>query len=114
MVDFVPRQGRTKVYAAGVAALRRGQKPAENAVSGQKMPFPDGLWLLSQNVKNQGKYNTYDDAGSNWKVEFKILLLYKNVSGKLPKPGNLRYENQKNANASNDHSCYDKKFSNVG
>jgi hypothetical protein len=29
----------TKVFPAGVAALRRGQKPAENAVSGQKMPF---------------------------------------------------------------------------
>ena len=45
MVDFVSRQGRTKVSTGGVAALRRGQKPAENAVSGQKVPFLDGYWM---------------------------------------------------------------------
>ncbi len=41
MVDFGPRQGRTRVFAAGVAVLRRGRKPAENAASGQNMPFVD-------------------------------------------------------------------------
>ncbi len=42
MVDFGPRQGRTRVFATGVARLRRGRKPAENAASGQNMPFVDG------------------------------------------------------------------------
>ncbi len=54
MVDFGPRQGRpgemcfafhragTRVFATGVAGLRRGGKPAENAASGQKMLFMDG------------------------------------------------------------------------
>ena len=41
-VDLVLRQGRTKFSAAGVAALRRGQKTAENAVSGQDMPLLGG------------------------------------------------------------------------
>ncbi len=31
MIDFGPRQGRTRVFAAGVAGLRRGRKPAELA-----------------------------------------------------------------------------------
>jgi hypothetical protein len=42
VVGFVPRQGRTRLFAAGVAGLRRGQEAAENAVSGQKMPLMDG------------------------------------------------------------------------
>ncbi len=52
MVDFGPRQGRTKVFAAGVAGLRRGRKPAENAASGQNMPFVDGHWLLGKMNRN--------------------------------------------------------------
>ncbi len=56
MVGFVPRQGRTKVSTAGVAKeeLRRGQKAAENAVSGQKMPFKSGHLLATEapEVKN--------------------------------------------------------------
>jgi len=43
MVDFVLKQGRTKVDTAGVAALLRGYQPAENKVSGQKMPFLGGM-----------------------------------------------------------------------
>jgi hypothetical protein len=39
MVDFVSGQGRSEVEIAGVAALRRGFQPNENAGLGQKMPF---------------------------------------------------------------------------
>ncbi len=46
MVDFGPRQGHTRVFAAGVAGLRRGRKPAENATLGQNMPFMDGHQLV--------------------------------------------------------------------
>jgi hypothetical protein len=42
MVDFVPRQGRTRIFIRGVATLRRGLKSAENAVLGQNMPFLGG------------------------------------------------------------------------
>ena len=42
MVGFRPSQGRTRVSTAGVAVLRRGCKPAENAGLGEKMPFLDG------------------------------------------------------------------------
>ena len=44
-VDFGPRQGRTRVFTAVAATLRRGWKPAENAVLGQNMPFLDGHYL---------------------------------------------------------------------
>jgi hypothetical protein len=39
MVDFGSGQGRSEVETAGVAALRRGFQPSENAGMGQKMPF---------------------------------------------------------------------------
>ncbi len=54
MVDFGPRQGRTRVFAAGVAGLRRGRKLAENAASGQNMPFMDGHQLGRDNLSGLG------------------------------------------------------------
>jgi hypothetical protein len=39
MVDFGSGQGRSEVETGGVAALRRGFQPNENAGLGQKMPF---------------------------------------------------------------------------
>jgi hypothetical protein len=39
MVDLGSGQGRREVETAGVAALRRGSQPTENAGLGQKMPF---------------------------------------------------------------------------
>ena len=44
MVDSVSRQGRTRVFTAGVAALRRGWRPAENAVWGAKDAISE--WTL--------------------------------------------------------------------
>ena len=41
-VDFGSGQGRREVETAGVAALRRGFQPSENAGLGRKMPFVDG------------------------------------------------------------------------
>ena len=42
MVDFGSRQGRSPFATAVVVSLRRGSQKGENAVLGQKMPFPDG------------------------------------------------------------------------
>ena len=39
VVDFGSGQGRSEVETAGVAALRRGFQPNENAGLGRKMPF---------------------------------------------------------------------------
>ena len=44
MVDFGSGQGRSEVETAGVAALRRGFQPSENAGLGRKMPFVDGIY----------------------------------------------------------------------
>ncbi len=45
MVYCGPDQGRSEVETAGVAALRRGFQPSENAELGRKMPFMDGHYL---------------------------------------------------------------------
>jgi hypothetical protein len=53
MVGCGSDQGRSEVETrrrsleseAGVAALRRGFRPSENADLGHKMPFMDGHWL---------------------------------------------------------------------
>ncbi len=42
MVDFGSIQGRSPFATAVVVSLRRGSQKGENAVLGQKMPFPDG------------------------------------------------------------------------
>jgi hypothetical protein len=42
MVDFGSTQGRSPFATAVVVSLRRGSQKDENAVLGQKMPFPDG------------------------------------------------------------------------
>ena len=42
MVDFGSRQGRSPFATGGVVGLRRGSQKSENAVLGQKMPFPNG------------------------------------------------------------------------
>ena len=42
MVDLGSRQGRSPFATAVVVDLRRGSQKGENAVLGQKMPFPDG------------------------------------------------------------------------
>ena len=56
MVDFSSRQGRTRVFTAGVVPTEVGiedglitsrrRNPAENAGLGQNMPFPDGHELI--------------------------------------------------------------------
>jgi hypothetical protein len=48
MVDFGSGQGRREVLTGGVAALRRGFKPSENAGLGRNMPFVDKQWLFAQ------------------------------------------------------------------
>jgi hypothetical protein len=45
MVGCGSDQGRSEVETAGVAALRRGFQPSENAELGHKMPFMDGHQL---------------------------------------------------------------------
>ena len=42
LVDFGSRQGRSPFATAVVVGLRRGSQKGENAVLGQKMPFPNG------------------------------------------------------------------------
>jgi hypothetical protein len=44
MVNFGSGQGRSEVETAGVAALRRGIQPSENAGLDRKAPFLAGHW----------------------------------------------------------------------
>ncbi len=48
MVYFGSGQGRREVETGGVAGLRRGFQPNENAGLGRKMPFVDEHLILHQ------------------------------------------------------------------
>jgi hypothetical protein len=57
----MPRDKATQGFAARPRFSRgRSRKPAENAVSGQKMPFMDGHQLVNQDEKDRAdRIRTY-------------------------------------------------------